>query len=64
MVYLYYISCLRYTILVGNPRNRFKPLRLDRIGDHRVRPLRLEIDRKDHRVKPWRLEMDRKGDQS
>ena len=20
MVYLYYISCLRYTILVGNPR--------------------------------------------
>ena len=21
MVYLYYISCLRYTILVGNPRN-------------------------------------------
>ena len=22
MVYLYYISCLRYTILVGNPRNQ------------------------------------------
>ena len=25
MVHLYYISCLRYTILVGNPRNTQNP---------------------------------------
>ena len=26
MVYLYYISCLRYTILAGNPRNLLRQL--------------------------------------